>query len=153
MNKNLKYGLIFTGVVAGSYLIVKIIQNLRGLGKSDAQEAEDLLAGLEKTGGSTNTNQTKFIPSFKLSKKNSNVKKLVEDIQSYQNEAVDFAKEGKKVTVDGFFGYNTYTALRDEPLAIRTSKMNAFVSNPTEAGAKELKRSIGGELGQLTFKK
>lgn len=47
MNKNLKYALIFTGVVAGSYIVVKILKT-RGVKESKKSDEEEGLKEPEK---------------------------------------------------------------------------------------------------------
>lgn len=148
MNKNVKYGLIFTGVVAGSYIIVKIIQNVRDAiaAKGDKDEAEKVIAEIESTGTTTNTTQSKYAKIFALAKNDSSVKADVERIQTLHNDLVALKKQGSKIGVDGWFGKNTYSALNIAPFAVQSSILDDLVKNPTALGVRNLKNMLEGIL-------
>ena len=148
MNKNVKYGLIFTGVVAGSYIVVKIIQNVRDAiaAKGDKDEAEKVIAELESTGTTTNASQSPYAKLFALAKADSSVKADVQRIQTLHNDAVALKKQGSKIGVDGWFGKNTYSALNSAPFAVQSAVLDSLVKNPTAAGVRNLKNTLEGTL-------
>jgi hypothetical protein len=140
MNKNLKYGLIFGGVVVGSYIIVKIVQKISNAvkGAGDGDEAEKVLEEVATTGTTTNTTQSKYAKLFSLAKNNSTAKANIEAIQKLHNEAVALKKQGSKIAVDGWFGNNTYNALNKAPFGIQNVRLDDVVSNPTASNVKAL---------------
>ena len=73
MKKNVQYGLIFGGVVIGSYIVVKIVQNISDAikAKKNEDEALKVIEEVASTGTTTNVKQLKYSKIFALAKNDS----------------------------------------------------------------------------------
>jgi hypothetical protein len=141
MKKNVQYGLIFGGVVIGSYIVVKIVQNISNAikAKKNEDEALKVIEEVASTGTTTNVKQLKYSKIFALAKNDSSVKADVIKIQELHNELVKLTKQGSVITVDGWFGDDTYTALNIAPFAVQDRILDPLIQNPTAKGVSDLK--------------
>lgn len=133
MNKNLKYGLIFGGVALGSFLLVKIIQNLPKKG----DDTGDDVTPPASTSGSGTKNTDPNLPSFSkilAASNNKDFKASVAALQKVINrKLIGIAKQGEFITEDGWYGENTYLAhVKVMPFAVKD--IQYVVANPTKAG-------------------
>ena len=151
MKKNVQYGLIFGGVVIGSYIVVKIVQNISDAikAKKNEDEALKVIEEVATTGTTTNTAQSKYAKIFALAKNDSSVKANIEAIQKLHNEAVELKKQGSKIVVDGWFGNNTYNALNKAPFGFQNSRLDVVVNNPTAKQVKGLLDWMQYSIGNM----
>jgi len=154
MNKNLKYGLIFGGVVIGSYIVVKIIQNINNAikAKKNEDEALKVVEEVAATGTTTNVKQSKYFKIFGLAKNDASVKADVVKIQELHNELVKLTKQGSVITVDGWFGNDTYTALNIAPFAVQDRILDPLIQNPTAKGVSDLKILMQNQISNYKKK-
>jgi hypothetical protein len=148
MKKNVQYGLIFGGVVIGSYIVVKIVQNISNAikAKKNEDEALKVIEEVATTGTTTNTAQSKYAKIFALAKNDSSVKSDVERIQQLHNELVKLKKQGSAITVDGWFGKDTYGAVTAAPFAVQTTMVDPVIQSPTAKGVQGLKNYMEGAI-------
>jgi hypothetical protein len=148
MKKNVQYGLIFGGVVIGSYIVVKIVQNISDAikAKKNEDEALKVIEEVASTGTTTNVKQLKYSKIFALAKNDSSVKADVIKIQELHNELAKLAKQGSAITVDGWFGDDTYNAITIAPFAINDRIVEPLIQNPTAKGVSDLKSLMQNQI-------